>query len=100
MLSYSMLQRTISSRPEKPELFPTKWNIFYEGVLSALMDGLGFDTLASPTDSPVIGPESSSESFFVFSTEFGMILKMGQMRPGSGNGTRDPGIGQNGRLVT
>ena len=31
----------------------------------------------SHTNSPVIGPESSSSSFFVFSTEFGMIFKLG-----------------------
>ena len=80
----------LSSRPEKPELFATSRNFFYEGVLSALMDELGFDTLASPTNSPVIGPERSSQSFFVFSTEFGMIFKMGQM---------GPGIGQNWSLV-
>ena len=63
-----MVENRIPSRPEKPELFPTKWSVFYEGALSALMDELGFDTLAGPTNSPVIGPESSSESFFVLST--------------------------------
>ena len=41
------------------------------------MDELGFDTLARPTNSPVIGLESSSQLFFVSSTEFGMIFKMG-----------------------
>jgi hypothetical protein len=45
-----------------------------EGDLSALMDELGFDTLASPTNSPVIDPETSSQLFFVSSTEFGMII--------------------------
>ena len=57
--------------------FRDKSELFYEGVLSALMDELGFDTLASPTNSPVIGPERSSQSFFVFSTEFGMTFKSG-----------------------
>ena len=54
--------------------FRDKSELFYEGVLSALMDELGFDTLASPTNSPVICPERFFQSIFVFSTEFGMIF--------------------------
>ena len=46
----------------------------FEVDLSALMDELGFDALTSPTHSPVIGSENSSQSFFVSSTEFGMIF--------------------------
>ena len=49
----------------------------FEVDLSALMDELGFDALTSPTHSPVIGSENSSQSFFVSSTEFGMIFKVG-----------------------
>jgi hypothetical protein len=55
--------------------FPRKGGIgLFEGDLIALMDELGFNTLTSPTNSPVIGPESSSQLFFVSSTEFGMIF--------------------------
>ena len=50
------------------------WPELFEGDLSALMDELGFDTLASPTHSPVIDPETSSQLFFVSSMEFGMII--------------------------
>jgi hypothetical protein len=49
----------------------------FEVDLSALMDELGFDALTSPTHSPVIDSENSSQSFFVSSTEFGMIFKVG-----------------------
>ena len=52
------------------------WPELFEGDLSALMDELGFDTLASPTHSPVIDPETSSQLFFVSSMEFGMIINL------------------------